>query len=164
MEININLNNVTSKQEKSDQTLKTAEGKTSDAVKTKEKKASEDIKKGLKAAVIFSYSKQAVTSIASSRISMIGSTYGDEAFQNRVSNIYSKSLDVGGSVISSAIAFSANPIIGAIVTGLAVLQKTVSAYSASMAWAEQKRDETISNSRRAERLGIVSSGLSRRNY
>lgn len=163
MEININLNKL-SKKEKSDNALKTAEGKSEDVVKTKEKKASESLKGGLKAAVIFSYGKQAVTSIASSRISSIGSTYGDEALQNRVSNVYSNAMSVGSSLTSIAVATSVNPALGAIMAGMALLQRTISVYTNKVSWDEKRKEESIGYSRKAERLGIVASGSSRRNY
>ena len=163
MEININLNSL-SKKDKSDDALKTAEGKREETAETKERKASESLKGGLKAAVIFSYGKQAVTSIASSRISSIGSTYGDEALQNRVSNVYSNAMSIGSSLTSIAVATTVNPALGAIMAGLALLQRTIGAYASKVAWDERRKEESIGDSRRAERLGIVASGSSRRNY
>jgi len=119
---------------------------------------------GLKAVVVFDYAKKAGGEIAAARLSSIGEKYGNEALQNEVGNATSIASRLTSTALSVAVAASETPALGIATAAMALASKAITMYENEISWRERRREEDLENTRKAERLGIVSSQKSRRNY
>ena len=133
--------------------------------KTKEKKALNDTAKGITGAAIFSFAKSSVNTIVESRLSSVGTRYGDEALQNRINNI----SNVVKQTTSAAIGVAAGGVAGgpagaAIAIAVELVSKGTEIINNKLDYMRDRLEEQREITRKANRLGVVAAGAGRRNW
>lgn len=129
----------------------------------KEKDMAKAMFKGLSAKKAYSFVIGSAQRIASNRIGSIGERYGDEALQNRISNVYNGvASGLSTATMATITLGSGNYIAFAMSMISAALQSAMDITNRMDTMRIEDQQEQRSIQRRSERLGIVASKGGRR--
>ena len=138
---------------------------TDDTSKSKEKKALNDAVKGISGALIVSYAKTSANTIMESRLSSVGTRYGDEALQNRINNAENL-IKQGASAVTGIVSTAADFGVagGLVAAAVEFVVKTVEVFDNKLDYMRDRLEEQREITRKANRLGVVAAGAGRRNW
>ena len=164
VDINVNgLDPETTSKQVLDQT--TSKKAANDTAKTKEKKVLSDTAKGISGALVVSYAKSSVNTIVESRLSSVGTRYGDEALQNRInniSNLVKQTTSATAGIVGTAVDFGVAG--AAIAIAVELVSKGTEIINNKIDYMRDRLEEQREITRKANRLGVVAAGAGRRNW